>query len=111
MPEVKFGRKDEPSTFFEQSPDLIVVRTHGEIAPKRSPVATPYSAEVQDAKIVAEFPDAGVAVYRIPDKGGVDALATKKKALRALPEVRFAGGALTQMVSGEPVVYTENIFR
>lgn len=110
MPEVKFGRKDEPSTHFRKSEDLIAVRTRSRRSATAVPVPTAIAAELSEGQLVLSFPEAGVEVYRIPTGNGQRSIDERKAALRRLPDVRFAGGVLVDEQSEEPVVYTENLF-
>lgn len=112
MPTVYFGGKDEPGFELEQSEDLIAVRTRSKRSAARSvgPVPSPLSAELEDGVLLAEYPDAGVEVYRVPVAPGSRTLAERKEALRGSPDVRFAGGVLVDPRTKEPVLYTENIF-
>jgi subtilisin family serine protease len=55
-----------------------------------------------------QFPEAGLEIYKVPSSER--SLSSRKAALRASPEVRFAGSVLTDPKTGEPVIYTENIF-
>lgn len=109
MPIVKFGTKDEPSVELVESPDMIAVRTRTQ-RPVRGvgPVAQPPVAAVADGTLVAAFPSAGVEVYRVPTK--VRTLNARKLALRAAPDVRFAGSVLVYPGTQEPVIYTENLY-
>lgn len=108
MPEVYFGRKDEPATPLEQTDKFIAVRTHRPIVRRAPPVPGVLEAALPDTALVASFPEVNVGVYRVPEDGsaGLDVL---KSQLRALPDVRFAGRVLVDQ-AGEPVVYTENLF-
>lgn len=112
MPTVYFGTKDEPGFDLEQSDDLIAVRTRSgrSITRTAGPVSTPISAELEDGTLVAAYPEAGVEVYRVPVGREMRSLADRKAALRMSPEVRFAGGVLVDPATGEPVLYTENLF-
>jgi subtilisin family serine protease len=112
MPTVHFGRKDEASFELVDSPDLFAVRTRSgrPLTRGASPVASPWSAHVADCALVLEFPEAGVQVYRAPTRRGGPSLAARKTALRAAPDVRFAGGVLVDAQSQAPVLYTENLF-
>ncbi len=110
MPEVKFGHKNEPSVQFRKSEDLIAVRTRSRRSATAVPVPTAVSAELSGGQLVLSFPEAGVEVYRVPTGTGQKALNERKTALRRLPDVRFAGGVLVDEQSGEPVIYTENLF-
>ena len=111
MPRYHFGRKDEPANELIQSPDLIAVRTRSRrsVASRTLGVAHPAADAVLDGVLVAAFPDAGVEVYRVPpaDDAGMTG---RKRSLRADPDVRFAGSVLMDPDSGEPVLYTENLF-
>ncbi|MDR4507190.1 MAG: S8 family serine peptidase [Candidatus Brocadiaceae bacterium] len=112
MPTVYFGTKDEPGFDLEQSDDLIAVRTRSgrSITRATGPVATPLSAELEDGKLVAAYPEAGVEVYRVAVDRGARSLTDRKTTLRASSDVRFAGGVLVDPVTKEPVLYTENLF-
>ena len=112
MPKVYFGRKDEPGFDLELSDDLIAVRTRSGRSITRSagPVASPAAEQLDDATLVVAYPEAGVEVFRVPQGGGAPPLEARNAALRALPEVRFAGGVLTDPSTNEPVLYTENLF-
>jgi hypothetical protein len=112
MPKVYFGRKDEPGFDLELSDDLIAVRTRSGRSITRSagPVPSPASEQLDDAKLVTAYPEAGVEVFRVPVGGDALSVEARKTALRAVPDVRFAGGVLADPSSGEPVLYTENLF-
>lgn len=110
MPTANFGTKDDPGFELVQSQDLIVVRTHSGRGIRRQSgsVRTPLGAELDDATLVQAYPEAGVEVYRLP--AGSRPVRQRKPVLDAAPEVRFAGHVLVDPGTGEPVLYTENIF-
>lgn len=109
MPHVNFGTKDEPGFELSESPDLIAVRTRSRRSVRGGgPVLPPSAAEVTDGTLVVAFPDAGVEVYRIPT--AVRSLDDRKRTLRAIPDVQFAGSVLVRPQTNEPVLYTENIY-
>ncbi len=112
MPTVHFGTKNEPGFELEESGDLIAVRTRSgqSVARPVGNVRSPLSDEVGDGTLVAEFPDAGVEVYRVPVGRGGRTVDARKQALRAAPDVRFAGSVLVDPKSREPVLYTENVY-
>ena len=112
MPRIHYGRKDEPAAELQQSNDLIAVRTRSRRPMLRSagPVPQPAPADLRDAALVADFPEAGVEVFRVPVGRGSRSVAERKLALRQDPDVRFAGKVLVDPGSGKPVVYTENLF-
>ena len=112
MPKVFFGTKNEPSIELEQSKDMIAVRTRNRrsIARSASPVPSPLMAQLDDGVLVAEYPDAGVEVYRVPVGRGDASMENRKAALAASPEVQFAGSVLMDPKSKQPVLYTENLF-
>ncbi|MGF1639505.1 MAG: S8 family serine peptidase [Rhodospirillales bacterium] len=112
MPTVYFGTKDEPGFDLQQSDDLIAVRTRSgqSIMRAAGPVPSPLSAELEDGTLVAAYPEAGVEVYRVPVGAAARSLSDRKTALREAPDVRFAGGVLVDPATGEPVLYTENLF-
>lgn len=112
MTTVYFGTKDEPAFELEKSDDLIAVRTRSRRSIRRSagPVPTPFSDELEDGTLLAEYPEAGVEVYRVPVDAEGRSLADRKAVLRASPDVQFAGGVFMDPVTKEPVLYTENLF-
>lgn len=112
MPTVYFGRKGEPGFELERSSDLVAVRTRSGRSITRSAgsVPSPLSSELADGVLVAAYPEAGVEVYRVPVGRGARSLEDRKSALRAAPDVRFAGGVLVDPTTQEPVLYTENLF-
>jgi subtilisin family serine protease len=110
MPQVKFGKKTEPTTTFRKSDDLIAVRTRSARSLMAGPVMPAAAAGLNDGELVLTFPEAGVEVYRVPTEGPRRSLEERKTTLRRSPDVRFAGGVLVDDQSGEPVVYTENLF-
>jgi len=112
MPKVYFGRKGEPGFDLELSNDLIAVRTRSgrSVARSAGPVASPASSQLADGQLVIAFPEAGVEVYRVPVARGVRTLEARKASLRAMPDVRFAGGVLVDPATRAPVLYTENLF-
>lgn len=112
MPRVFYGTKDEPGFDLEQSADLLAVRTRSGRSISRSTgsVPSPLSAELADGVLVAAYPEAGVEVYRLMATPEARSMSERKSALRASPDVRFAGGVLVDPVSKAPVLYTENLF-
>ena len=110
MPEAKFGHKNEPSAQFRKSEELIAVRTRSKRSATAIPVPSAVSAELSGGQLVLSFPEAGVEVYKVPTGTGHRSLNERKAALRSLPDVHFAGGVLVDEQSGEPVIYTENLF-
>ncbi len=112
MPKVYYGKKNEPGFDLEPSNDLIAVRTRSGRSMRRSagPVSTPLFDELEDGVLVAAYPEAGVEVFRVPVSRGARSLENRKTALRADPDVKFAGGVLVNPATQEPVLYTENLF-
>lgn len=112
MPKVFLGGKNEPALELQQSVDLIAVRTRSGRSIRRTvgPVATSLGAALDDADLVVTYPEAGVEVFRVPVGKGQRSLDERKIALRAAPDVRFAGGVLIDPTTREPVLYTENLF-
>jgi subtilisin family serine protease len=110
MPEVKFGRKDEPSAQFQKSEDLIAIRTRSRRSATAVPIPTDISAELSEGQLVLSFPEVGVEIYKVPTGSGQRSVTERKVALRSLPDIRFAGGVLVDEQSRQPVIYTENLF-
>ncbi len=110
MVHVHYGSKSEPGFDLEPKQDLIAIRTHSKRSLTRSAVPLSHNQEIDDGTLIAAYPEAGVEVYRIPLGPGVRTLAERKQALRTAKDVRFAGGVLADPETGEPVLYTENLF-
>ncbi len=112
MLKIHYESKETPAFTLEDGPDLLAVRTRSRrsLGRSRGPVPLPLPPEIADAVVVAAFPEAGVEVFRVPVGEGVPDVQARKLALRAHPDVRFAGGVLIDPVSREPVLYTENVF-
>lgn len=110
LTEVRLGKKTEPPIVLRKSDDLIAVRTRSTRSIKAGAVRTPESGEVADGHLVFTVPEAGVEIYRVPPGAGRRSLESRKEALRAAADVRFAGGVMVDEKSREPVLYTENLF-
>ena len=108
MPQVRFGRKDEPVSSFRKSENLVAVRTRSGASVAEAAPSSRAAVELMDGTRILSFPEAGVDVFQVPTD--VMPLETRKARLRELPDTRFAGGVLVDEQSGEPVVYTENVF-
>jgi hypothetical protein len=110
MPQIQFGKKDEPLVTLTRSDDLIAVRTASTRSLRGGPVPSPVETVLDDSTLVLAFPEAGVEVYQVPSDLDAPSLEARKASLKLAPDVRFAGGVLVDEDSGEPVIYTENIF-
>ena len=109
MPLLRYGGKKGKAIHYEVDPDLIAVRTRSKKSFRSVPVQRPEAVLLEDMDIVAEFPDAGVEVYR-RRAGTRPAVKTILEELKKAPDTRFAGRVLVDSVSKEPIVYTENVF-
>jgi subtilisin family serine protease len=109
MPQLRYGGKNGKVVRYEVDPELVVVRTRSKRSFRSGPVPRPEAALLEDMNLVAEFPDAGVEVYR-RRRGARVSVRTVREALKKSPDTRFAGRVLVDAQSKEPVVYTENVF-
>ncbi len=109
MPQLRYGGKTGKLIRYEVDPEMIVVRTRSKQSFRSGPVPRPEMALLQDMEVVAEFPDAGVEVYR-KRPGARVSVKTVREELKKAPDTRFSGRVLVETQSKEPVVYTENIF-
>ncbi len=112
---VFYGKKGEAGFDLHESEDLLVVRKSSSIKKRRSrSIGTRGSrsiaTEVRGGELVIEFPEVGVAVYKVPVTKRSRSLNERKIGLRSLPNVQFAGSVLVDPQCKEPVIYTENIF-
>ncbi|MCC6510745.1 MAG: S8 family serine peptidase, partial [Pirellulaceae bacterium] len=111
MPVARFGGKQGQKLELVESKDLIAVRTRSQKPiGSRSNVRQPIEAELQGCELMYTFPEAGIEIYRVPTGEKKAAMESRKIALRAFPDVRFAGGVLVDAGSQSPVLYTENIY-
>jgi subtilisin family serine protease len=110
MPKVNFGTKKDKSFELVESDDLIAVRSRSKKPMlARGPVPRAIEGSLSDCELVHSFPEAGVEIYRVPKKETKE-LNNRKATLRRDPDVRFAGGVLTDKKSNAAVLYTENMF-
>ncbi len=109
MVTVKYGGKDGKTVEFADSENFLVVRTR-----RRNPLGAARLSSralslTQRMERVVSFPGTGVEVLHRRDLDPGEAR-DARAALKEEPELRFAGRALCDPISGEPVVYTENLF-
>ena len=107
MEEVIFGKKHSRRFLLEKNRQLLVVRSQ---AGRKLAVTLRCEKARQalaDSELVLHIEDADVQLFKLPDNSDV---AQCKALLRELPDVRFAGSALVDPHTQEPVFYTENIF-
>jgi hypothetical protein len=110
MLQVKFGKKDDPISSFKRTEDLIAVRTVSTRSVKFGAVPDIAAQGLADTKLVLAFPEAGVEVYKIDENNSRQTFEERKTLLKSSTDVKFAGGVVIDEASGEPIVYTENIF-
>lgn len=109
MPQVTYGGSGGETIQLEVDPDLIAVRTHSRRS-LRSGAGPGTETELLDGMdVVLAVPEAGVEVYRRRDDTAAP-VAEVKEALNSDPDTQFAGRVLVDDQTGEPVLYTENIF-
>src|SRR5262245_61423956 len=102
MVEVKFGHKGEPPARLMHSEDLVAIKTRVLRSLIARAAKSAAVAQINDAQLVLEFPEAGVTIYRLAPGGA--------EVVRREPEGTFEGGGLMDGITGEPVLYTENLF-
>lgn len=109
----QLGGKDSPVLELDEALDMVAVRTSEVKDIHELELSSEALKKMGGTVEVAAFPEANVTVYRFVDEKRGDALAQRDAArasLNATPGVRFAGRVLIDKVTGEPVVYTENLF-
>lgn len=109
MPQVTYGGTNGETIQLEIDPDLLAVRTRSRRSLRAGPVPAPEAELLDGMEVVLAVPDAGVEVYRRRDDAAAP-VAVVKEALSSAPDTRFAGRVLVDEQTGEPVLYTENIF-
>lgn len=99
-----YGSKNDAPCALEHSEDLIAVRTWS-----RQSIRTGKSINgIEDGDLVLNAALPGVRIYRVPVVAG--SLGARKALLRTRDDVRFAGRVLIEPKTGEPILYSENIF-
>lgn len=109
MPSVTYGGKGGQTVKLEVDPDLLAVRTHSRRSFLSGPVRRPEAALLDNMELLLDVPETGVEVYR-RRANMTRSIDDIKHALRQASDTRFAGRVLVDQRSGEPVVYTENLF-
>ena len=114
MKSFKYGGKDGRKFNLVEAQDLVVVRTKEEADLRSMALSEGSRAMAEGMLPVLSFPEANVTVYRVVSTRGDDSVLKTRNAIRkSLNEeenVRFAGRTLVDQLTGEIVVYTENIF-
>jgi len=111
MPSVTYGGANGQTIEFEESKELVVVRTRSQRSLRSRVVDGPELDHLEDFEFVFGFPEAGVEIFRRSGKtGSRTAIERARKALKKGPDTRFAGRVLIDRKSNEAVIYTENLF-
>ena len=107
--EVTYGGENGKKVTFKVDPALVAVRARRGRSLREGPVTPPEAALLDDMESVLSFPQVGVEVYRRPEQSSGSMEEVRQK-LHESPATRFAGRVLVDEETGEPVVYTENLF-
>jgi len=107
MEEVIFGKKHSRRFLLEKDRQLLVVRSQAGSRLDETLHCEKARQALADSELVLHIEDADVQLFKLPDNADVRQC---KALLRELPDVRFAGSALVDPHTREPVFYTENIF-
>jgi hypothetical protein len=109
MPEVTYGGENGKTVRLEVDPDLVAVRARRGRSLREGPVTPPEAALVENMESILSFPQVGVEVYRRPEQSS-RSMEEVRRELHESPATRFAGRVLVDENTGEPVLYTENLF-
>ena len=109
MPEVKFCGKSGTVVRLKEDPNLVVVRTRSRrsCAKVRSRDRRRKSLKTWTSSQPSRMPGSRCTAGRRRRPAAPAGLRTS---LKSFEDVRFAGRGLVNEMSGEPVVYTENLF-
>ena len=107
MEEVIFGKKHSRRFLLEKDRQLLVVRSQAGSKLDETLRCEKARQALANSELVLHIEDADVQLFKLPDNSDVRQC---KALLRELPDVRFAGSALVDPHTREPVFYTENIF-
>jgi len=107
-----FGGKNGTRHVLHESTDMVAVRTRNSRDLDTAVISEKGKKALRSLKMVAEFPEADITVFRT--KAAVkDRVAARNKAKSVLknePELRFVGKVLVEEDGKTVVLYTENIF-
>jgi len=107
----RYGGKKGKKRQLVEDDGLLVVRTRSRRPLRRSSLGKPALALLEAFESVIQYEDAGVEVFRTRTPRGRAAVRDKaRRALAKASDVQFAGRVLTDRGSGNPVLYTENLF-
>lgn len=106
----KYGGKSGATHALKESPDRVVVRTRNARPLRDAVVSTAGRQALENFEVEMEFSDADVSVLKTKEMENRSAREAGRQALKEEAELRFAGRVLEEEGSGEPVLYTENIF-
>jgi subtilisin family serine protease len=110
MISVTYGGKQGTPFELLDAEDYLVVRTATRAALRRAPLAPPSREILGGFDPALRFPEAGVDVLRVArGRPGRETRDLAREILKRDPALEFAGRVLTDR-SGQPVVYTENLF-
>jgi len=108
---IRYGGRPGKRLAFVENAEYLVVRTKRRSAVGQTPLSRSARSAVAGFETVVRFAKAGVEILRSRAPRGSRALRDRaRRALKREPAIRFAGRVLVDRVSGEPVVYTENLF-
>jgi hypothetical protein len=107
MEEVIFGKKNSRRYLLEKNRQLLVVRSQAGRKLDETLRCEKARQALANSELVLHIEDADVQLFKLPDNSDIPQC---KALLRELPDVRFAGSALVDPHTQEPVFYTENIF-
>src|SRR5215208_3902822 len=109
LPEVTYGGQNGETIQLKVDPELVAVRARRGDSLGEGPVPGPEAGLLNEMEPVLSFPEVSVEVYRRRERSS-HSMEEMRKELDESPATRFAGRVLVDEQSGEPVLYTENLF-
>jgi hypothetical protein len=109
MPEVTYGGQNGETIQLKVDPELVAVRARRGESLGEGPVPGPEAGLLNEMEPVLSYPEVSVEVYRRRERSE-RSMEEMRKELDESPATRFAGRVLVDEQSGEPVLYTENLF-
>ena len=107
---VRYGGKKGRKVTLSVASDMVAVRFRGGQNLEQVVRATHARPEVAQLERVAYFPDASVAVLRVPTRRGAARVRDAARSAIGTTDVRFVGRVLRDRKSHRPVLYTENFY-
>ena len=106
-----YGGREGTALQLDYSDEYVAVRTNRRNSLDRTPLSPNARAVLKETTPLTRFAHAGVDILKVGRGIGARAKRdTVREVLKREREIRFAGRVLADPDSGQPIVYTQNVF-